>query len=131
MGGGVQAARLQKIPPAAAVSRGIVGPGRNGITRKEGDHVVVHDVPESGYRGIHRRVAGNAGRIGQNLLAPDKPRVLAEVDHLLEEATKDVETEALPDAAEAGGIGKRLVQVVAEIPPHTQAIHGQGEELTL
>ena len=110
----VQTARLQEIPPLGAVWRGIVTMVRSGITRKESDQVVVHDLPESGHEGLHGSVAGDAGRIGQNLLAPDKTRVLAEVDHMLEEAAKDLETEALPDAGEAGGIGQRLVEAVTE-----------------
>jgi hypothetical protein len=127
----VQTACLQEIPPAGVVWRGIVNTVRSGITRKEGDQVVVHDFPQSGHEGIHGSIAGDTGRIGQQLLAPDKARVLAEVDHMLEEAAKDIETEALPDASEPGGIGQRLVQAVAEIPPDTEAIRGQGEELAL
>ena len=65
------------------------------------------------------------------LLAPNKADFLAEIDHMLEEAAKDVETEALPDAGETRGIRQRLVQAVAEIPPDTEAIRGQGEELAL
>jgi hypothetical protein len=93
--------------------------------------VVVHDFPESGHQGIHSSIAGDASRIGQKLLAPHQARCLAEVDHRLEAAAKDVETEALPDAGEPGGIGQRLVQTVAEIPPDPEAIRSQGEEVAL
>jgi len=93
--------------------------------------VVVHDFAEPGHEGIHGSVAGDTGRVGQELLAPDEARALAEVDHALEEAAEDGETEALAEAGETGGVRQRLVQAVAEIPADAQAIRGQRQELTL
>ena len=75
--------------------------------------------PEGGRCGSRRHVSRRSHR------------VLAEVDHVLEEAAKDLEPEALPDAGEAGGIGQRLVEAVTEVPADTEAVHGQGEELPL
>src|SRR5262249_19813426 len=118
-------------PPAGGVWSAIVNMVRSGITREEGDQVVVHDLPQSGHEGLHGSVAGNASRIGQHLLAPDTTRFLAEADHMLKDAAQAIKTEALPDAGETGGIGQRLVQTVAELPPDTEAIRGQGKELAL
>jgi hypothetical protein len=91
--------------------------------------VVVHDFAESGHERIRRGVAGEASRVGQDLLSPDESRVDAEVDHVLEEATEDGKTEALADAGEASGVRQRLIEAVAEIPPDTEAICGQRQEL--
>ena len=87
--------------------------------------------PESGYEGGHRSVPGDVGRIGYQFLAPHQARFLTEVDNPLEEATEDIKTEALPHAAEPGGIRQCLIQVIAEGVPDTEAIRGQGEEFPL
>ena len=127
----VQATRLEQIPPSRAVSRRRIGLVWDGVALKEGDHLVAHDFPQPGHERIQGSVARDAGRVGQDLLAPDEARLLAKVDDVLEEAAEDVETEALADAGEAGGVGQRLIQAVAQIPADAEAIRGQGEELAL
>jgi hypothetical protein len=78
--------------------------------------MVVHDVAEPRHQGIRRGVAGDPGGVGEDLLPPDEARLLAQVDHVLEEAAEDGEPEPLADAGEAGGVRQRLIEAVAEGP---------------
>ena len=114
--GWIRAALLEPIPSPRPPSRRLVRAVRGGVAPEEGDQGVVHDVAEPGHEGTHGSVAGDAGRVGQELLAPDEARALAEVDHALEGAAEDGETEALAEAGEPGGVRQRLVQAVAEGP---------------
>ncbi len=59
------------------------------------------------------------------------PEVELVVGDVRDEAAEDGETEALADAGQASGIGLRLIQAGAEVPPDTEAIRGQGEEVPL
>jgi hypothetical protein len=114
--GGIQAALLQEIPPPEAVSRRLLRAVRGGGVAEEGDQMAIHDVAEPGHQGIRGGVAGDPGRVGEDLLPPNQPCLLAEVDHALEEAAEDGEPEALADAGEAGGVRQRLVEAIAEGP---------------
>jgi hypothetical protein len=50
------------------------------------------------------------------LLAPNEPHLLTEIDDLLEEALEDVDSEALADAGQTGKIRQILVERVPHIP---------------
>jgi hypothetical protein len=114
--GWIQAALLKKVPPPWTVlfSCGFIHAVRGGIATEDGDQVVVHDLASSRHEGIRGGVAGDTGCVGQDLLPPNETSVPAQIDHVLEEATEDRDSEALADAREAGGIGQRLVEAVAE-----------------
>jgi hypothetical protein len=114
--GGIQAALLQEVPPPRAVLRRPLRAVRGGGVAEEGDQMAIHDVAEPGHEGIRGGVAGDPGGVGEDLLPPDEARLLAQVDHALEEAAEDGEPEALADPGEAGGVRQRLVEAVAEGP---------------
>lgn len=104
---------------------------RSHIVAKEGDQMAVHNVAEPRHEGIHGGVPGDPGRIGEDFLSPDKPRVLAEVDNPFEEVAEDREPEALADPGDARGVRQCLVKGVAEIPAAAEAVHRQRQEFSL
>jgi hypothetical protein len=71
-------------------------------------------VIEAWDEGGNARIGLDFGRIEVAFAAPDKPRVLAEIDDLLEEALENGDAEPLADTAEAGLIEEGLIQRVAE-----------------
>ncbi len=60
-------------------------------------------------------VGPDLGRVEEELAAPDQPDLLAQVDDLLKEALEDVDPESLPDAGQAGVVGQRLIEGVAQV----------------
>jgi hypothetical protein len=53
------------------------------------------------------------------------------LDDGLEESSKDVQAIALADFAEGRMIGKRFIQIIADIPPHAQSICHLAHEQAL
>jgi hypothetical protein len=54
---------------------------------------------------LHGGVGLDLGGVEEELLAPHQPRLEALLDDPLEEAPKDSQAEAIPDAGEAGVVG--------------------------
>src|SRR5687768_8184681 len=71
---------------------------------------------EPRHQRIEIGVGPHLGGIEEQLLAPDEPRLLAELDDLLEEALEDREAEPLPNAGQAGVVRERLIEPVTEVP---------------
>ena len=69
---------------------------------------------EAGLERRQRRIGRDLRRVDVQLLPPHQPGADALLHNRLEEATQDIESVPLPDAAQAGVIGQRLAQVVAE-----------------
>ena len=68
----------------------------------------------------------HCGAIDDERFAPHQARVLAEAHHVVEEAREDGQVPPLADAGEAGVIGQRLVQSVAQILAVGQLAAGAG-----
>jgi len=66
-------------------------------------------VEEARHEGIQVSVRFDVGRVHVELAAPDQPRLLTQIDDLLEEALEDVNAEALSDAGQAEVVGQLLV----------------------
>jgi hypothetical protein len=62
------------------------------------------------------------GGISKHFLAPNQAIVGTQLDNRFEELAKDVNAIALANTAQAGVVRQRLVQVVAEVPAHADAI---------
>ena len=77
------------------------------------------------------RIGPDPGGVEVELPTPDQARFLAEVDDLLEEALEDVDARALPDAGQAGVVGQRLIEGVAQIPAMGQVEAGGLDQLAL
>jgi hypothetical protein len=69
---------------------------------------------ETGLERVHGGIGLNPGGIEVELLAPDQSGGDALLHDAIKEATEDIEAVPFADAAQAGVIGQRLVQVVAE-----------------
>jgi hypothetical protein len=78
-----------------------------------------------------RRIGGNLRGVDVQLLAPHQSRRETLPHDPLEEAAKDVETIALPDAAQTGVIRERLGQIVPEIPAQAESVGDDLQELPL
>ena len=88
-------------------------------------------VVEARHQRVDVGVGLDLGRVDVELPAPDQARLLTEIDDLLEEALEDVDAQPLPDAGQAGVVGQRLVQGVAEVPAVGQVEAGRLDELAL
>ena len=71
------------------------------------------------------------GCIEEELLPPDQPGLEAQLHDVLEEAAEVRQAEPLADAGQAGVVGQRLVQVVAEVPAVRQVEGDRLHELAL
>ena len=100
-----------------------------GLVREQVGHVGRGFVVEAGDEGRDAGVGLDLRGIEVELPAPDQACLLAQVDDLLEEALKDVDAEALPDAGQAGVVGQVLVQGVAEVPAVGQVEAGGLDQL--
>jgi hypothetical protein len=76
-------------------------------------------------------VGVDLGGVEVQLLAPDQPGLAALLDDRLEETAKRGQPVPLPDPGEAGVIGQRLAQVIAELPPDAQPIGCNLDQLPL
>jgi hypothetical protein len=86
---------------------------------------------EPGHQAIQVGIGPDLGRVEEQLLAPDQTGRLAQLDDLLEETLEDLDAETSPDPGQAGVIGQRLVQGVAEVPAMGQVHAGQLDQLAL
>ena len=68
------------------------------------------------------RVGLHLGGIEEQLLAPHQPCLDALLDDPLEEAPEDLQAEPIPYASERGVLLERLLEVVAQVPAHREAI---------
>ena len=80
---------------------------------------------------LHGSIGLDLGRVEEELLAPHQPCLDTFFDDPLEEATEDEQAVALADAGEAGVVGKRLLEIVAEIPAQGQARRDYPHQLAL
>jgi hypothetical protein len=55
----------------------------------------------------------------------------AQLDDLLEEAPENLQPVALADLGEAGVLGQRFVEIVAQVPADTEAISNYLHQLAL
>jgi hypothetical protein len=76
-------------------------------------------------------VGRDLGRVDVELLAPDQTCLHALRDDRLEEAAEDLQPVPLADAGQTGVVGKRLGQVVAEIPAQAEAVGNDAQQLPL
>ena len=102
-----------------------------GLVREQVGHVRLGFVVEAGDEGRDAGIGLDLRRVEVELPPPDEPRLLAQVDDLLEEALEDVDAEPLPDAGQAGVVGERLVQGVAEVPAVGQVEARRLDQLAL
>ena len=61
-------------------------------------------------------IGPHSGGVEVELASPDQPRLLTQIDDLLEETLEDVDPQPLPDAGQAGVVGQFLVEGVAQVP---------------
>ena len=71
--------------------------------------MVVHHPPQAGHDGVDVRVGPHPGGVEEQLLAPHQAGVAAQLHHVLEEAPEDPHAQALPELAQGGVVGERLV----------------------
>ena len=102
-----------------------------GIVGEEVGDVGLGLVVEARDERVEGGVGLDLGGVEEQLPAPDQAGLLAQVDDLLEEALEDVEPEPLPDAGQAGVVGQRLVEGVAEVPAVGQVEAGRLDQLAL
>ena len=102
-----------------------------GLVREQISDVRRGVVVEAGDEGRDAGVGFDLRGVEVELPAPDEARLLAQIDDLLEEALEDVDAEPLPDAGQAGVVGQRLVEGVAEVPAVGQVEAGGLDELAL
>lgn len=76
-------------------------------------------------------VSLDQGSVGVQLLAPHQSFVLAPVNDLLKELAEDVDAVAVTNTSHRGVVGQGLVQVVAEIPAHTETVGANPLKLAL
>ncbi len=93
--------------------------------------MVAHHPPQAGHDGVDVRVGPHPGGVEEELLPPHQPGLLAQLHHPLEEAPEDGDAQALPDLAQGGVVGQRLVQGVAQVPAVGQVQAGRLDELAL
>src|SRR5262245_29440227 len=86
---------------------------------------------EAGDERVEVGIGLDLGAVEIEIPAPDEPRLLTEIDDLLEEALEDVDAEALPDAGQAGVIREVLVQGITKVPAMRQVEAGRRDELAL
>jgi hypothetical protein len=99
------------------------------LVRKQVIDVRLRLIREAGDQGVERGVRLNLRRIEVELASPDEARLLAQVDNPLEETLKDIDPEPLPDAGQAGVVGQRLVERIAQVPAVGQVEGSGGDEL--
>jgi hypothetical protein len=77
---------------------------------------------------IERSVGLHPGGVDVELAAPDQPGLLALLDNRLDELTKHLQAVAGANARQARMVGQRLVEVLAQVPAHTQPVGRQAHE---
>jgi hypothetical protein len=86
---------------------------------------------EPGKQAVYGGVGLHLGRVEVKLLAPYQPRLDAQLDDLLEEAAEDLKAVAFSDTGEAGVVGQRFAQVVAQVPADAEAVGSDLHKLAL
>ena len=105
---------------------------RRRVTSSNSSAEVLPGLPvEPGHQAIQVGIGPHLGRVEEQLLAPDQAGRLAQLDDLLEEALEDLDAQTRPDPGQAGVVGQRLVQGVAEVPAMGQVQAGQLDQLAL
>src|SRR5260221_7492800 len=79
--------------------------------------------------GVERGIGLDLGRIEVEFFAPDEPSLLALLDNRLEEAPKHLQAVAGTDTRQTRMVGHRLIEIVAEVPAHTESVRRHAEEL--
>ena len=102
----------------------------HGIGEQIGD-VRLGLVVEARNERIEIGVRGDFGGVDVELLAPNQPRRLAQIDDPLKEALEAVDTSALPNPGQARVIRQILVEGVAQVPPVGQVERSGFDELAL
>lgn len=92
--------------------------------------MIVNDLFEPRSQRIHISIPLDLRRVHQQFLAPDQSGLVTQFHDVLEESPEGVEAEAVTDARETGMIGKRLIEVIAEIPAMGKVQGCEREELT-
>ena len=103
--------------------------GGSGGVPEEAAQVVLNQVP--GGEAVQVGVGLHLGRVEEQLIAAHQPCLDAEADDLLEEAAEHREAETVARARQVGVVGQRLVEVVAEVPAHREAVGRHPHELSL
>lgn len=86
---------------------------------------------EAGHEGVDGGVGPDLSRVEVELTPPDQARLLAEIDDLLEEARKDRDAQPLSDPRQAGVVGERFIEGIAQVPAMRQVQTGGLHELAL
>lgn len=77
---------------------------------------------------IHCGIGLDFGGIDVQLLAPDQACLLALLHNRFKEAAEDCNPIARADAGQTGVIRQGLVEIVPDIPAHTQPIGDQAHQ---
>src|SRR3954462_3236058 len=71
---------------------------------------------EPGDHTVQSRIGAHLRRVEEQLPSPEQSRFLTQIHDVLEETLEDRQAQSLPDARQAGVLGQRLIQPIAEIP---------------
>ena len=107
----------------------LLGVRRLFLVGKELAQVLLHVEPRSDR--VQGGVGVHLGGIEVQLLAPDQARLDAHLYDPLEELSEHRKAEAIPDAGEAGVVGQWLVEIVAHVPPHREAVGDDAHQFPL
>src|SRR5207249_1235188 len=75
------------------------------------------------------RIRAHLRRVEEEFLAPDEAGVDAQLHNMVEEAAEHGEAVALADAGEAGVVGQRLTEAVAEVPAEAESVGDGAHQL--
>ena len=71
--------------------------------------MILDHFPKPGNDRAVRGVGLDLGRIHQQLLAPDQSGLITQLNHVLEEAAEDRQSQSLPNTGQTRVIGQRLI----------------------
>jgi hypothetical protein len=71
---------------------------------------------EPGDHATQSGVRSDLGRVEEQFSAPDQARLLAQLHDVLEDALEDGQAQALPNPRQAGVVGQRFIQAIAQVP---------------
>src|SRR3954453_12674658 len=80
---------------------------------------------------VQGRIGADLRRVEEQLSPPEQPGLLAQIHNVLEEALEERQAQPLPDPGQAGMIGQRLIQPVAEIPAVREVEAGDVDQAPL
>lgn len=93
---GIETALLQEIPASGVRVILPVDLGRDIVTIEARHEVFIDDSPEARNQRVDCRVGWDAGRVGEDLLPSDEPRVCTQLDDVFKEAAEDGKANTLP-----------------------------------